>query len=1044
LGLRSATSGQFATADVGTYRWIATYSGDANNAGISSGCHAEPVTITQASPTIATAPSAGGSVGTEISDTATVSGGFSPTGTVAFALFPPGDTTCAGTPAFISITALTGGGATSGAFTTASAGTYRWVATYDGDLHNTTVGSGCQEEPVVTTRATPTVTSVPSAGGPVGTDIFDTATVSGGSNPRGAIAFALYGPGDAACAGPPVFVSSNPMRARSVASAPYTTTAVGTYRWVATYTGDADNASVSSGCQDEQVVIGQAQTAVVTTVPSPGGPVGTPIGDTATVSGGFAPTGTVTFALFPPGDATCAGPPVFTSTNALTGGIASSDPFPTAAVGTYRWIATYGGDANNAAAGSGCQVEPVTTTQAAPAIATTPSAGGPVGSGIFDAATVSGGFAPTGMVTFVLFPPADAACAGTPAFVSTNPLSGTVAGSSSFSTDVVGTYRWIAIYDGDANNAPASSGCGDEAVTTTRAAPSIATAPSRAETVGGDIFDTATVGGGFNPTGTVTFALYSPADDACVGPPVFTSTNPLAGGGATSGSFTTAVVGTYRWVASYGGDVNNTGATSGCLDEEVTPTRALTRIETMPSDGGPIGIALTDAATIHGGFDPTGTVTFELFPPEDTLCAGTPVFSSTKPLAGGSASSDPYTTAALGTFRWVAAYDGDVNNRGDRSGCQNEPEIITQATPAIDTIPLGGDLVGAPASDTATVTGGFGPTGTVTFALFAPGDDVCGATPVYTNTAGLSGNTAASGSYTTTAQGDYRWVATYGGDANNTAVAAGCQDEVVTAALATPSIATTPSGGGPIGSSITDTATVSGGVDPTGTVRFDLFAPADPTCAGPPIFTSVRPLIGGAATSDPYATAGAGTYRWIAAYSGDATNAPARPACQDEPVVIARARPVLVTTPSGGGIVGAGISDAAAVTGGFQPTGTVSFALFGPGDGVCARDLVAGDPAFRGVPLSGARASSPVFATTAAGVYQWVAGYGGDANNEPAGARCGDPSEQVGAAAAPPLPPTGAVQPLAVAGGAGLAAVGAMLLVPGRWRRRRGRGERAR
>ncbi len=81
------------------------------------------MTITQATPTITTTPSPGGPVGTSISDTATVSGGFNPTGTVTFELFPPGDTTCTGTPAFTSPdNPLSAGSATSGSFPTDSGG----------------------------------------------------------------------------------------------------------------------------------------------------------------------------------------------------------------------------------------------------------------------------------------------------------------------------------------------------------------------------------------------------------------------------------------------------------------------------------------------------------------------------------------------------------------------------------------------------------------------------------------------------------------------------------------------------------------------------------------------------------------------------------------------------------------------------------------------------------------------------------------------------------------------------------------------------------
>ena len=74
--------------------------------------------------------------------------------------------------------------------------------------------------------------------------------------------------------------------------------------------------------------------------------------DTATLgpapAGAPAPTGTVTFNVYGPGDPTCAAAPVFTSTNAVNapGTSATSSNFTPAATGTYRVIATYSGDAN--------------------------------------------------------------------------------------------------------------------------------------------------------------------------------------------------------------------------------------------------------------------------------------------------------------------------------------------------------------------------------------------------------------------------------------------------------------------------------------------------------------------------------------------------------------------------------------------------------------------------------------------------------------------------------------------------------------------------
>ena len=260
--------------------------------------------------------------------------------------------------------------------------------------------------------------------------------MSDGLNPTGAVTFELFGPDDATCSGTPVSTFPT-IRSAGAAPppAPFTTIVVGTYHWVATYNGDANNASVSSACADEPVTITQATPTIATRL-SAGGPVGTSISDTATVNGGFVPTGTVTFELFGPDDATCAGTSILVSTNPLSGGSATSDPFPTAAVGTYHWVATYNGDANNALVSSACADEPVTITQATPTIATTPSPGGPVGTSISDTATVTGGFNPTGKVTFELFPPGEHDLHRAPGLhLHQHPLSGASATSGPFTTD---------------------------------------------------------------------------------------------------------------------------------------------------------------------------------------------------------------------------------------------------------------------------------------------------------------------------------------------------------------------------------------------------------------------------------------------------------------------------------------------------------------------------------------------------------------------------------------------------------------------------------
>ena len=55
------------------------------------------------------------------------------------------------------------------------------------------------------------------------------------------------------------------------------------------------------------------------------------------------------------------------------------------------------------------------------------------------------------------------------------------------------------------------------------ATPDLTTTPRATSTLGGQIHDVATLAGGEDPTGTITFTLYGPDDATCTAPPVFTS-----------------------------------------------------------------------------------------------------------------------------------------------------------------------------------------------------------------------------------------------------------------------------------------------------------------------------------------------------------------------------------------------------------------------------------------------------------------------------------------------------------------------------------------
>jgi hypothetical protein len=220
----------------------------------------------------------------------------------------------------------------------------------------------------------------------------------------------------------------------------------------------------------------------------------------------------------------------------------------------------------------------------ASAIRTSPSAGGVVGTAIHDSATVTGTLgSPAGAVVFVAFPPSNPTCSagGTPAAFTSAPIALTsttpgisTATSPSFPATAVGTYHWVATYGGSSIYKIATSNCADEAATIAQGAPSISTTAGSGGTVPVDVTDTATVSGGVNPTGSVTFTLYPSAADCTAGTNAVStpSTVTLSGGKATSGPVHLIAAGTYQWLAKYNGDANNASVSSKCGDEPVIAT----------------------------------------------------------------------------------------------------------------------------------------------------------------------------------------------------------------------------------------------------------------------------------------------------------------------------------------------------------------------------------------------------------------------------------------------------------------------------------------
>jgi hypothetical protein len=101
----------------------------------------------------------------------------------------------------------------------------------------------------ITYTAAPALVTSASANVELGGLVFDTATLSGSVAPTGTIDFALYGPNDTGCSGPPVFTDVVTVAGNGdYESAAFVPVEPGVYRWTASYSGDADNAPAASPC----------------------------------------------------------------------------------------------------------------------------------------------------------------------------------------------------------------------------------------------------------------------------------------------------------------------------------------------------------------------------------------------------------------------------------------------------------------------------------------------------------------------------------------------------------------------------------------------------------------------------------------------------------------------------------------------------------------------------------------------------------------------------------------------------------------------------
>lgn len=162
---------------------------------------------------------------------------------------------------------------------------------------------------------------------------------------------------------------------------------------------------------------------------------------------------------------------------------------------------------------------------------------------------------------------------------------------------------------------------------------------------------------------------------------------------------------------------------------------------------------------------------------------------------------DPGAIAVDGHYIYFTENGTDTIGRANLDGSGVEPELFATtgyplglatdvSQPKLTNAASSGFLLGTGAlTDTATLSEGGGPTGTLTFRLYGPTDTTCTKAPVFTTTATVDGNgDYRSAAFTPTAGGTYRWGASYSGSFANLPAATRCGEAATTVATPPPPI----------------------------------------------------------------------------------------------------------------------------------------------------------------------------------------------------------------------------------------------------------------
>ena len=596
-----------------------------------------------------------------------------------------------------------------------------------------------------------------------------TATVSaGGDVTSGTVIFYNGGTVIAGC--------SNQTDTSNVATCTTRALPLGTNTITASYSGDADDASATSGALTQSVLQTTALTLTALLNPAVVTQTVTLTATASTATG--IPAGTITF---------YDGTTEIGSQNLTAGSTNSVATITTATlpVGTQALTAQYATTGNDFGATSNTVNEVIQKSNTTTTL-TSSNPTAPVGSSVTFTATVTNtiGQQPTGTVEFKN---------GT-TVLGTGLLSGGTA-VLSIATLAPGANSIVAVYEGDPDDATSSSAPLTETVQQIPTATTLS--PSLNPISAGAVL---TLSAAVSATGSSTGA------GALTGQVIFSEGATVYGIGTLNGSgdatlqISTLNAGSHSIVATYSGNTNYATSASTVLTEVVQPTATTTTLTstaptTLAGESASFSASVSSTTAI-----PTGSVDFY----SNSASIGQATLN-----AQGVATL-PTSTLAVGIDSITAVYAGNGNYTTSTSAAL--PHTVVLAT---TTLTLAGPATPVDAGGTFVMTSalsnnGVAPTGTLT--LHNGGTTIATLPVLADGTFSFTGISLPVGTYQLTA--------VYSGDANNATVTSAPVTVVV---QLTPTTTSLSSSIDPVtmGQSVTFTAMASGGTPlPTGTIEF--------------------------------------------------------------------------------------------------------------------------------------------------------------------------------------------------------------------------------